>query len=380
MLIWFALVIPFAAIIILAAKFNHKMAWWEYLAVFLLSFGCIAISKYTAETSLTNDTEYWNSYGVNAYYYEHWNEYIHKTCEDCTTYYTGTGKNRTSHRKCKTRDCSYVQDHPAYWQLNDNINQSFGISQSYWNNLTIDWKNRSFQAMHHNCHTICGDAYYTNYNNDSNKIVPIVTKHTYENRVQAATSVFNFQEVDTATISKYSLFKYPEDFDKFNFSYIMGDDNMKANKIMRYNNAMYGKSKKLHMLILVFRDKPQQAAFMQEAYWKGGNKNEFILCIGLNTSSNNIEWAKVISWSDDKSLKVDVESDMVELRAYNIVKIANYLGDTVCKRFKKKSFKDFSYLTVQPSNFAVAMTYIITLLVTVGMAVFAVKNDIDRDG
>ena len=46
--------------------------------------------------------------------------------------------------------------------------------------------------------------------------------------------------------------------------------------------------------------------------------------------------------------------------------------------FIRKEFEDFSYLTVDPPFWAIITTYILTLLITVGMSYWAVNNDISH--
>lgn len=94
-------------------------------------------------------------------------------------------------------------------------------------------------------------------------------------------------------------------------------------------------------------------------------------------NSNNITWTKIITWSEEERLKVDVNADVFAMKQYDIEKISRYLGDKTAKNFKKKSFKQFNYLTVEPPTWAVTTTYLVTFLLTLGLAIFAVMNDIN---
>lgn len=371
-MIWFALVIPVLAVLICAIFFTKKMAPWEYAVLFFVPLLTIFIGKQMSIYSQVQDTEYWNSYITKATYYEPWNEYIHKTCSERIR--TGTDSKGNATYRTRYYDCSYVQYHSAYWEVNDNIGQTIGISQAFFSQLCQQWSNRSFVDMHRHYHSIDGDAYATVFNNKFENMFPICESHTYENRVQCSKSVFNFQEVDSTAQKRYQLFSYPKT-GAFTYNPILGYSNANASlKLQRYN-AQLGASKKLHMLLLVFKDQPVDAAVMQENYWKGGNKNEFILCVGLY--GNRIDWARVISWTDVEDLKIRVARKVKEMNTFDIDSVINYMVSETSTHFVKKSFKDFSYITVEPTLQATVITFVITLLLSIGLVIFSVKNDCD---
>jgi hypothetical protein len=147
----------------------------------------------------------------------------------------------------------------------------------------------------------------------------------YENRVKCSKSVFNFAEVDSEDVKAYKLFKYPHNVE-FNYNPILGFYDPKASLKLQKYNAQIGSWKQVHMLILVFKDQPVKAAIMQEGYWKGGNKNEFILCMGIRDTS--ISWAKVISWTEVDELKIRVEKE-VQGMPLNMTKIVDYMAGQV---------------------------------------------------
>lgn len=370
-MIWGALIFPIVAIILASIFFTKHMAWWEYLLLLFAPLACIAIAKEISIYSQTSDTEYWNSYAVKATYFEDWNEYIHKTCSE--TYSCGTDSKGNTKTCTRYYDCSYVDYHPEYWQVEDNLGNTYNVSQDMFVRMTVDWKNKTFVDMNRGFYTNDGDAYVTMFNDSLSAMYPICESHTYENKIQCSKSVFNFKEVDSNTIKQYQLFNYPS-CNTFNYNPILGYDDPKASlKLQRYN-ALYGASKKVHMLILIFKDQPIEAAFEQMNYWKGGNKNEFILCIGL--SGNNIQWTKVISWTDNEVLKIEV-AQKVKTMGFDMNKIIDYMSQEVLTQFVKKSFKDFNYLSVEPTKTAVIVTYIIVFLLTVGLMIFSIANDFD---
>ena len=226
--------------------------------------------------------------------------------------------------------------------------------------------------------------YKLSYTGDFEKLIPLSTKHTYVNKVRSSRSVFNFQEIHSDDVKKYGLYDYPkhgmfkgtEDLINYNPIYGWSDPN-DSKKLQRYNGLL-GNNKRVHMLILIFKNQPYEAGVMQEAYWKGGNKNEFILCIGL--SGKRISWTKVISWTDVNELKVYVARKVKEMDTLSMPAVVDFMTGEVKQKFVKKDFKDFDYLAVEPSDRAVLIAFILTLVFTIGLAIFSIMNGISVDG
>jgi hypothetical protein len=112
---------------------------------------------------------------------------------------------------------------------------------------------------------------------------------------------------------------------------------------------------------------------MQEAYWKGGNKNEFILCVGVK--DKYIQWTKVISWTDREQLKVRVARKVKEMDTLSMPNVINYVAGEVRDGFVKKDFRQFDYLTVEPTETACIVALIISLLLTIGLMIFSVEDE-----
>lgn len=369
-MIWFSLIIPIVTIIVLVTFFHKRVTWWEYALQFIIPVIVIFSAKHISINALTKDKEYWNNYATVAHYDEAWDEYIHKTCsrESCS----GSGKNRS----CTTTyyDCSYVEDHPPEWYMYDNAGTRHNITQNYFNMMVGLWKNKTFKDLGRNYHSYDGDRYVTRWNKkrDIANVVTITTTHTYENRTQVPNEVFNYQKVDSTTQKQYGLYKYTWSYDRDNYTPIKGDKNAIANKILNMHNALNGLEAQLHTEILVFHDKPSMAGEWQKALWKGGNKNEFIICIGKK--GNNIDWVNVFSWTVNEKLKIDVRNGIVNMKEYDIRKITDFVVSEVHPKFIRRQFKEFSYIQVNPSTKAVLITFLIVLLLSLGLAWYNVKN------
>lgn len=372
------MIIPIIAVIILAIFFKMKLAWWEYLLVFFIPLAGIMIAKQVSIYSQTRATEYLNTYLVKAEYEEYWSTWDHETCT--RTVCTGSGKSRIC--RTVTYDCSHCDSHQPSWTAWDNMGRSYNISQQHFEQLCKIWGKRQFVELnrsidHHGTCGVDGDAYVTSYDGVFAHLQPVTNTHDYENRLQASKSVFNFQKVDKKDIQTYGLYEYKKHFDRFNYDPIFGTINPIASKRLSQWNALLGSQKQIHMNILVFKNKDVTSAEMQRSYWKGGNKNEFLLCIGVD-NDNKIKWTKVISWTENEYLKINIERSVASMD-YNLVNIIDTMAVHVRKDFKRKEFKDFKYLSIEPTPTATFVCFLITIILTIGLSIFSVKNEFNLE-
>jgi hypothetical protein len=383
-MIWFALIIPIVAILILAIGFTKRITWWEYLLILGIPIACIAIGKYASVMSQVMTTEYWNNYIVSATYDEPWNEKV--SCRH-PKYETRTRRVRDADGKGYHTETYQVQvgwqhlydvdHHPAQWYMEDDMGGTYAITSQYFENLCTLWNMRQFKDMQRHYHTIDGDRYVTLYDKIFNHTEPIVTKHLYENRVKCSKSVFNFETVTTNQITQYKLFNYPPYNGLNDYNPVLGISNPEASRLLQIYNGLNGSTKQLHMLLLVFKNQPIQAAIYQQSLWKNGNKNEFVVCVGVD--SNQITWTKCFSWTDAEILKVTTAREIGEMKTFDCKQIVEYMGKKVAPNFQRKHFSDFKYITVQPTPIAIIITYVITLLVTIGLSILSVMDGIDWD-
>jgi len=370
MLIFTSLLVPILISIILWVFFKHKTLWWEFLIPFGVALLIGIISKFTVEWLRTSDTEYWSGYIVKAEYYEPWNEYVHRTC----TRTVSCGKNCT---RTISYDCSYVQYHSEYWAMTDNNGIEFRISKSKYKHLVKRFGNESFINLNRNYHTQDGDKYITKWNNNDNDIVCVVTEHSYENRVQASDDIFNFPDIDTNDIKKYGLYDYPEVIDNSQVNLLGEINNWNIyNRKLEVLNAKLGKKKEVKVFILLFKNKDKESAFKQEAYWKGGNDNEFIICIGTD-NENNVTWAHPISWTESMITKVNIRTYIEESinKTLNLSDVIDKLYIEIDTNYKRKNFDDFSYIEIEPTTGQLIWTFVIVLIVNLAVSFWIIINE-----
>jgi hypothetical protein len=256
-------------------------------------------------------------------------------------------------------------------------------------------------------------------------------------------TIFNIKMVKEVEVDSLGLFRYPEHkkstwFNKTNgltYPTILGDNISKeTQEKFRKLNGKFGVSNELRLWILVFENKPMSIAQFQENYWVKGNKNELVVCIGKK--GNEIQWSHAFSWAHSAELTAAVQNEVLNLYTYrdslvvrknpvipvtkdiqekvlggignklpevlpiknpmvadSVVKVRsktpmlteqtwndyyNYLNANLHK-FERRSFEEFSYLTVEPSKGAVIFIFIFAFIVSVGVNFWVITNEIYGD-
>lgn len=386
MSIWFSLLIPIIAALVMLKWFPKYMAWWEGVIPLVACFIFIVIFKFTVEKVQVNDTEYHGALIVEARYYEYWETYVHKTCYRTVS----CGKNCTT---TVPYDCSYCDENPEHWTVVNSLRQEFRVSKEYYNYLMKKWKaNPKFVELNRDIdHSFScgkdGDMYKINWDNQPLSAEATTTDHWYENRVQAAHTAFDFPEISENDVKTYGLYEYPE-VDGISQETVIGLDSIKwvnsydlgtMKQWSKFLNGYLGPRKHARIYFLFFKDKPALAGNMQEAYWNGGNDNELVVCIGLSSKSQEIQWVKPFTWSPERRIIPDVRETIMAHKIFNPENIAHSVWSQVEKEFKRKDFKEFSYITVEPPTWAKWVTFIVTLLITGGLCWWAVVNEIDSE-
>ena len=97
-----------------------------------------------------------------------------------------------------------------------------------------------------------------------------------------------------------------------------------------------------HKLYVLQGNKPIEVSEQQKIYWEGGNKNELVICVGLD-SLNNIKWNNTFSWCDAPELEIKIKSHLNENEKLNIPELCNFIENNL-NSWKRKEFKDFDYI------------------------------------
>lgn len=387
MIIWLVVLVPIISSLILLFLWKHKIVWWEILLPLVFSIILIFISKFTIEWINTSATEYLTGYVTSVKYVEDWNERVScrhpKYCSRTVpyTYSCGSGKTirmctgvRTQTYQCGWLHAYDVDYHPEYWEADTNIGVSSYITKSYFDSKVVLWNNKNFKDLHRNYHTNDGDMYFSLFPGDDERLDEMSFAHSYENRIKNSNNVFNFKPVTDKEFHTFGLYNYPEIDNNRNQISVLGYRNAETDHWMKVLNSRLGAAKQVKLFILIYKNKGITSSIKQEDYWKGSNQNEVVLTIGIN-ALNEIQWARTFSWSTDHLVKTELTDYVLNDKVLNLGK-DKILGmkEIINENFKRRDFHEFDYITIEPSLFALIMTFILTILLNVGIGYFVIKN------
>lgn len=143
-------------------------------------------------------------------------------------------------------------------------------------------------------------------------------------------------------------------------------------------SGYYGPRNKIKLWTLIFKNKPIDIAFTQEQYWQNGNQNEVVVCIGVDEKLK-FQWVKVFSWCDNKRICVDTREDLMNLGVLNANGMIDIYTKNVKKYYHYKSFKDFNYLTFEPTTKQVATVYLLSFFISLILIIIFIKVDFENN-
>ena len=353
----------------LAYYLNHeKLKIHNFLTITAICLGFIGAYYLILVNSDNTKKEYLTYHITKATYYEAWNEYIHKTCT--RTYRIGKTTYTT------TYDCSYVKNHPDKYIVTLNDGSTRSISREYYFKLRTLFNNNTFEELNRNFYTRDGDAYYSVFNNF---YISYVEDEEYKNIFTKDNDLYIFEQIDTNEVKDYKLFDYPKITDENKQPNVLGNNTIygkQLNRKLEIFNSKYGSLKQVRLFVLFYEGKSNIAAIKQKNYWRNGNKNEIVICIG--TENNKVKWVDGFSWADDYTPIANIKQDILKYVGKELPPSISYSFEiNILKHFKRKSFKDFDYISVEhlTNTHTIIMLITICVIIFIGYFLFIQHNE-----
>jgi hypothetical protein len=376
-MLWLALAFPIVSAIVLVIFFSRKVNVWEFVGLFGIPLTFIAITRFTTEHVLVTDTEYWGGYAVQARYYEDWDERV--SCRHPIYCTASCGKDCTYTYVCGHYHAYDVDYHPPYWMFEDSNGEGWSISQQQYLELVKRWNNQRFVELNRSYHSDDGDAYVTDFDKVYEHGEITTTEHSYENRVAASHSVFNFPTISKKKAKELKLIPYPpvSGYRQVSVLGVGVPVPGEWDRAVELVNGYLGKKCKARVYVLVWRDQPITVATNQQAYWKGGNKNELIVCVGVN-AQNQPQWCFPFGWTKLESVKADARDFVMKQKTLDVVPLAKFLHDEIYPHVLRRDFREFAYLVIDPPMWVVILTFVLVVGFCFGWGYWSVRNEFDR--
>ena len=364
--------IPIVTAGILAFKFREKTALWEYAVVLVPSLLLFFALKYSFVYISSLDKEYLSDLVNKITYYEDWDETVMVT--HTRTVSCGNGKTRTETYVVPER-----RYHPKRYVYETVTGETNDVSEDEYKLICYKLNMPAvFKDMHRSYRSKDGDAYVTSWNRTRENSYPVTWTHLYQNKVKASSySIFKYGNMSEEEIKENKLFDYPE-IKNNDQNPILGfnatDTDIDA---VRYLNGYRGPKNQIHVFILCFNNPSLEVSEMQKAYWQGGNKNEFVVCLGVK--NNKVIWCNPFSWSDEPMLEVKTRDYFIKYPDINFKDYAEWLDTQIDKNWHRKEFNDFNYLSIELSIGWYIAILIIILCYNVGISYWVITNEFTLD-
>ena len=367
-------IIPFLVSVFLLFFFRKKVVWWEYIVMIAVPIVVSLIVRLIMVSYNNTDTEYLGDYITKVRHYDDWDEWVHRTC----TRTVKSGKTTIT----QTYDCSYRQYHPERWSYFDQDGEEHWLFyEEEFDEIVRRFGTKMiFVDMHRRYYTDDGDAQDYYWSGSEETAWPVTHSHKYTNKLQNSRSIFNFEEIDKEYADSIGLYDYPP-IEMYDQNPILSHTiKLPKNQedALRYTNGFYGKNHQFRVFVLLFENKVIEISEKQRSYWKGGNKNELVVCLGVK--DNKVDWCNAFSWCDVPTIDVKTETyfaqnDTLDLKAYSdLLRESLDNGDWV-----RKNFEDFSYLKPELSLTQQIWILVISILLNVGFAIFVIKNNFENE-
>jgi hypothetical protein len=337
-------------IIFCIAKFNLPVRYG--LSLFIAAAIFIAVVVLIDQSAQITDIEVWSGSIVDWEHKEEWDEW-HPPQVYTTTDSKGNVTTRVK---------------PGYWEHHNATNR-IKTSDNGW--ITV---NRLPD----------GRRMDDSYPNTTEELklywkpgTPTASVHTYVNKIQTSYSLYRHKEID---LKQYpDLPEYPiKVYDYFYIDRVVGDfpNELEARKVLDVKNTELnkmipdpekpGKMRSWKQVNIIFvnvgPDKTIDYGYALQDFWEGGNKNDFIVSMSMNTDGK-VNWVYPFSWSEVEILKIEVRDYIMELGTItDLVPIIEKVSDMVADKFVRKQFADYNYLSIDTSTAALVFIWIIIII------------------
>lgn len=213
---------------------------------------------------------------------------------------------------------------------------------------------------------------------------PVAKANKYTNYVKAVPhSLFNQNQL---AMNKYGPLVPAYPAKVYDYQYIDRVLGVGVNipNVVKWNNDLalmlreLGPSKQVNVIVMVTNVSDPMFEYAVQEKWLGAKKNDVVVIIGT-PKYPNIEWVRVVSWTDKQLFKVQLRDDILDLKTVDQSKILGILNQHVSTSFVRKNMRDFEYLDseILPPDWVIGIAVAIAVLGSILLSVFFKYYDVD---
>lgn len=338
-------IIPVAACLVLHFGFRYEGDWTAYAWIFGCGEATIVLLQIAFFRSIAYFDEYLGSTVRSIHYEAPWTEVI-------TVYETRTDSKGRTYTRARRQ---YIY-HPEKHYFHTTTGARHATNSAFFNEVRDRWNVAKHPDRWTGLNIVGGvrSGFHYNFSDlpyasqcDIAYWIPITELHKYKNKVRCSNSIFKFEKISREEAEEKGLIDYPK-ISGYDAPAILSKDFTvpeKADDMFRKFNAGIAPGSQMRLYILLFDgNKEIGVSELQRAYWQGGNKNEFVICIGID-GKGSVKWARAFSWADEQQIEVEVAQEIMKWETLDWQRLFRWLQGNI-SRWKRKEFKDFNYINV----------------------------------
>lgn len=215
---------------------------------------------------------------------------------------------------------------------------------------------------------------------------PFSAEHHYVNYILANPDTVLLGGKGDVEKFKSLIPEYPRVFDYYRVDHVINMGvplpNQQAwNWLMNEADKTLGPRKQANVLLLFVKTADPTYTLALKDVWFGSKKNDLVVVIG-SVDGHKIEFADVVSWTPREDLKVELRDAIEKIGTLDQRdQIVATITDITNSKFQRMHMKDMEYLmrSFQPSGAAMLWSFILSTLLSLGLAIWSIYNDITDD-
>lgn len=374
-MIAFAYLLPLITCIILKFGFQFEGEWKYYCWIIVVGETVVGALQSLFYFISTSDKEYIGSLVQQIQHEESWTELLSQTVTrrdlQGNTYTTSEIRQKV---------------HPEKFYFQTSRGSTINTTAYFFDYVLETWKVVPDSISWQGRHIKGGIRYGTKasmpmsmsmsmMSSDDPRWVSVTEKHIYKNRIKNSNSILKYRYISKEAAEEMRLFHYPEIDHLHDTDCILVRDvqiDEACRNMFRRFNGKYASNVQMRLFILVF---PASIGVgiseLQRAYWQGGHKNEFTICIGLSPNSK-VKWARVFSWTDDQRIETEtanwfLQHPDIDWKAFYHWFIRESAG------WKRKAFSDFKYINISLPLWQVFTIYTVSVFENIMALILALR-------
>lgn len=307
--------------------------WWAYLLIAAAAEGILYLMFFLKNSS----TEYLSGYATTLTHHFPWTE-RKKTTESRTL----NGKTEY------VTKVSYI-DHGDEYLCDLNTGENIFVDAAAFNRMSRKWGTpiEKISVYHPDC-VSGGGGEKMEWNGNEYDTEIFTLTHRYRNPIKNSNSPLRGRRIKKDKAMSLGLFEYPNIESRKQKALLAAPDLHYSGKLndidfeLQHLNGFCGAEKQIHAFLLLFpANAGSEIALKQRDYWKGCNKNEFVVCLGVQ--GNSVEWCETLSWMDDQTLDKEVKEYFRQNPTADLTLFVKWLRDHL-HLWKRKEAKDIKLI------------------------------------